>query len=236
MGSRSSGPAPPPPEPGSDTASEVGIRARATRDAILDTAERLFAERGLFAVSNRQIAQAAGQGNTAVVGYHFGTKTDLVRALVGRFAAGVEQERLRLLTEAEGSADIRDWLGCQVRPVTGRLAALGSPTWYARFAAQVLTDPALRQVLLGEAIAISPTWQRAAEGLSRCLPPLPAEIRQERNGFALSMAVTMWADRERALAAGLADPGMTWDRATAGLIDALAGMWLAPVTATSPPA
>ena len=48
------------------------------RQVIIETAERLFAEHGVFAVSNRQIAEAAGQGNTAVVGYHFGTKTDQI--------------------------------------------------------------------------------------------------------------------------------------------------------------
>ena len=56
-------------------------RSSATRDRLLDAAERLFAERGLHAVSNRQVAEAAGQGNTAVVGYHVGTWTDLVLAV-----------------------------------------------------------------------------------------------------------------------------------------------------------
>ncbi|MGO4759077.1 TetR family transcriptional regulator, partial [Streptomyces sp. 2MCAF27] len=52
----------------------------ATRELILTAAERLFAERGVYAVSNRQVSEAAGQGNNAAVGYHFGTKADLVRA------------------------------------------------------------------------------------------------------------------------------------------------------------
>ena len=52
-----------------------------TRELILTTAERLFAEHGV-AVSNRQISEAAGQANNFAVGYHFGTKTDLVLAIV----------------------------------------------------------------------------------------------------------------------------------------------------------
>ncbi|MDU0294099.1 TetR family transcriptional regulator, partial [Saccharothrix longispora] len=53
-------------------------RVGATRLRLLAAAERLFAERGLYAVSNRQISAEAGQGNNAAVGYHFGTKADLV--------------------------------------------------------------------------------------------------------------------------------------------------------------
>ena len=48
-------------------------RASSTQEAILVAAERLFAEHGVFAVSNRQVSEAAGQGNNAAVGYHFGT-------------------------------------------------------------------------------------------------------------------------------------------------------------------
>lgn len=76
-----------------------GERADATRELILATAERLFAEHGVFAVSNRQVSEAAGQGNNAAVGYHFGTKTDLVRAIARKHAEPVEQHRLRMVTE-----------------------------------------------------------------------------------------------------------------------------------------
>jgi cytochrome P450 len=36
---------------------------------------------------------------------------------------------------------------CLVRPSTGHVAELGSPTWYARFIAQCTTDPGLRQLI-----------------------------------------------------------------------------------------
>ena len=47
-------------------------RAGVSRELILTAAERLFAEYGVLAVSNRQVGEAAGQGNNAAVGYHFG--------------------------------------------------------------------------------------------------------------------------------------------------------------------
>lgn len=201
------------------------------RELVLDTAERLFAEHGVFAVSNRQIAEAAGQGNTAVVGYHFGTKTDLVRALVRRFNVIVEQERAQMLARIGESKDVRDWVECQVYPITDRLAALGSPTWFARFGAQVTTDPTLRKIMVDEAILASPSVRQTFDGIRRCLlSALPQEVRREREEAALTLIVHMCAERERALADGLPTPRPTWQSAASGLTDILVGMWLAPVS------
>lgn len=205
-------------------------QANATRDLILTTAERLFAERGVYAVSNRQISEAAGQGNNAAVGYHFGTKTDLVRAVFRRHAPRVEEIRVRLLDGVGASRDVRDWADCLVRPVTEHLAALGSPTWYARFCAQAMTDPALRRILHEESLA-SAALRDAVDGLDRCLPDLPADVRAERADMARLLVVHTAAERERALAEGTSTPRATWQDATAGVVDAIVGLWLAPVTA-----
>ncbi|HTJ72030.1 MAG TPA: TetR family transcriptional regulator [Actinospica sp.] len=205
------------------------------RELILDTAERLFAEHGVFAVSNRQIAEAAEQGNTAVVGYHFGTKTDLVRALVRRFNTVVERERAELIAQIGDSKDVRDWVSCQVYPITDRLAALGSPSWFARFGAQVMTDPALRDIMVDEAILASPSVRQAFDGIRGCLPGLPHEVRWEREEIALNLIVHLCAARERALADGLSTPRTSWEGTASGLIDALVGVWLAPVTPVEDP-
>ncbi|WP_030107088.1 TetR/AcrR family transcriptional regulator, partial [Actinoalloteichus caeruleus] len=78
-------------------------RAEDTRELILTTAERLFAERGISAVSNRQVGEAAGQGNNFAVGYHFGSRTELVRAIIGRHSRAIEATRERMLARIEGS-------------------------------------------------------------------------------------------------------------------------------------
>jgi len=41
------------------------------------------------------------------------------------------------------------------------------------------------------------------------------------------------AERERALAEGADTPRSSWRDAATGLVDALAGLWLAPVTSRS---
>ncbi|WP_046501172.1 TetR/AcrR family transcriptional regulator [Streptomyces odonnellii] len=204
-------------------------RADATRELILTAAERLFAEHGVFAISNRQVSEAAGQGNNAAVGYHFGTKADLVRAIAHRHNEGIERLRLRMVTEADGSTDTRDWVACLVRPVTEYLDALGSPTWYARFGAQVMTDPALRDIMVQESLS-SPSLHRIADGLDRCLAGLPADVRAERNDMARQLMVHMCAERERALAQGTPTPRSSWRDAGTGLVDAIVALLLAPVS------
>ena len=52
-----------------------------TKEKILDTAERLIGEQGYAATSLRQIIAQAGV-NLAAVHYHFGSKEDLLDAVV----------------------------------------------------------------------------------------------------------------------------------------------------------
>ena len=202
-----------------------------TREFILATAERLFAEQGVAAVSNRQVSEAAGQANNFAVGYHFGTKADLVLAIVRRHAPAIEQRRAEMLVAIKGSSNLRDWVGCLVRPLTDHLASLGSPSWYARFIAQVTIDPAFRRMVVDETVA-SASMQETIEGLNRCMPVLPEDVREERGDMSRQLIVHMCAERERALQAGTATPRATWEAAAVGLVDALVGLWLAPFTPT----
>src|SRR5947209_4292779 len=79
------------------------IEQKATKTKILDTAERLFGEQGYAATSLRQII-AAAEVNVAAVHYHFGSKEDLLDAVVHRKAGPVNVARMERLDrlEAEG--------------------------------------------------------------------------------------------------------------------------------------
>jgi AcrR family transcriptional regulator len=204
-------------------------RASSTQEAILVAAERLFAEHGVFAVSNRQVSEAAGQGNNAAVGYHFGTKADLVRAIEEKHRLPVEQLREQMVANLGDSAEMRDWVACLVRPLTDHLDSLGNPTWYARFAAQAMTDPAYYNIVVKGALS-SPSLVQVVAGINGCLPDLPADVRFERNIMARNLLMHTCADLERALAAGTSMPRTSWRAAATGLIDAIVGLWLAPVT------
>lgn len=202
----------------------------ATREALLAAAERLFAERGVHAVAIRQISEAAGHGNNAAVNYHFGTKVDLIRAIAHRHAEQMEEARARMLAHIGDSIDLRDWVACLVRPVTDHLEALGSPTWYARCIAQVAADPALHAILAEETLAAAPSLRPVLDGLSRCLPDLPAEVHAERSAMARHLITQITVDRERALADNTPTPRTTWHDTASGLIDAIVALWQAPVT------
>ncbi len=204
-------------------------RAGDTRRTILDTAERLFAVHGVHAVSNRQISEAAGQGNSAAVGYHFGAKTDLVRAIVREHAERIEALRVGLVADAAGSDDLRTWVACLVLPLTGHLASLDSPTWYARFHIQVTADPALREIAQEESLT-SPSLRLLVAQLTRRLPGPPPPVRAERLTMARHLIITMCAEHESAMSEGSPTAYPTWDDLATGLTDAIIGLWRAPAT------
>lgn len=193
---------------------------------ILTTAERLFAERRVPAFAHRHGGEPSAWG---AADHRFGSKADLVRAIVRTHGEHIEQIRVRLLAETGDSGDVRDWVACLVRPVTEHLTALGSPSWYARFCAQVMIDPALRGIADGE-LRHSPALRRVLEGLRHCRTDLPSQVHAERVGMALQLIVHMCAEREGALAGNTPSSCPSWQETTAGLIDAIVGLWLAPVS------
>jgi len=77
-----------------------------TRQKILDAAEKLFARHGFESTSLRSIIASAGV-NLAAIHYHFRSKEGLIRAVIERRFAPVNDERLRLLAEYENRTDGR---------------------------------------------------------------------------------------------------------------------------------
>ncbi len=205
-------------------------RGAGTRDAIMAAAERLYAEHGLSNVSNRQISEAAGQGNNTAVSYHFGSRTTLVRAIMSRHGAQVDVIRGRYVEAAGDSTDVRDWVRCLLRPVTEHLAGLGTPSWQARFAMQVMADPLMRVLVADEALTRG-NLRRTLQGLGRCLYDIvPPEIRPARADMARHLITHTCAERELALAENPVEPGRSWERTADALEDALVGLLAAPTT------
>ncbi len=86
-----------------DTSPDTASAACATRTAILDAAERLFAKHGVDATPIRQITHEAGV-NLAAVNYHFRTKAHLALEVYARCLGPINEQRLSLLDEAEREA------------------------------------------------------------------------------------------------------------------------------------
>lgn len=86
----------------------------ATRERLLDTAEKLFAENGFEAVSIRDITSAAGCSNVAAINYYFGSKDKLYEAcLLGLFRDLREWRTERIssyMAEFAGSPSLEEFL------------------------------------------------------------------------------------------------------------------------------
>jgi AcrR family transcriptional regulator len=112
-----------------------------TRDRILRTAERLFAERGFNGVSVRELA-AAAQVNIASIGYHFTNKEGLLSEVYRRHCEPMIEERLRGLAVARrlrGRVRIAAIIEAFVRPALQQVEAEDGVTFIR-----------LRAVLSGE--------------------------------------------------------------------------------------
>lgn len=131
------------PFPEAPDPAEPAGRAQATRERILDAAERLFAEHGFAATSHRQITAEAGV-NLAAVNYHFGSKEELFLEVVRRRLEPVNRRRLEMLEEAErrsGVARIEDIARAFAEPVVAARDEDGDAGVLPKLMARVVGEP-----------------------------------------------------------------------------------------------
>ncbi len=127
-----------------ESASEAAISRSTTREIILDTAERLFAEEGFGATSIRSIIAAAAV-NSAAVHYHFGSKEQLITDVFLRRASLITAARVRLMgsipVDAEPAARLEGAIRAFLKP---GLLGTGEPPLiaqrYARFRARLVAE------------------------------------------------------------------------------------------------
>lgn len=146
-----------------------------TKTALLEAAERLFADRGIQAASLRAITLEAG-ANLASVNYHFGSKRGLVRAVFARRLGPLNQERLALLAACGGRRG-EDAVRCIVEafvapPLRMIYSDAGGPE-FARLVARSFSEPdaEVRDLILEQ---FRPVIDRFGAALRAALPELPA--------------------------------------------------------------
>jgi hypothetical protein len=83
-------------------------RSTGSWEAILSAAEQSLPGHGIYAVPNRQIREAAGQGDSTAGCYHFGTRTDLLRAIESKHRVPLEELPRPMLAEIGDSTKLRD--------------------------------------------------------------------------------------------------------------------------------
>ena len=114
-----------------------------TRDRLIHAAERLFAARGVDAVSLREINRASGARNAIAVQYHFEDRAGVVRAVLEKHRPDVEARRHAMLDqyEADATPDLRALAAALVRPWAAKLADDDGGPEYLQIQAELLNRP-----------------------------------------------------------------------------------------------
>jgi AcrR family transcriptional regulator len=201
-----------------------------TRAAILDAAERLYADRGFADVTLRDIVAAAGV-NLAAVNYHFGSKDELIAELFVTRSLATNRERLNELKAAEakggGRAPIDAILRALVGPtLRGCLGPENERSTAARFMirASIESVPPIRRIKNREIDHL----RKFAAAMRRSLSDRSEVDLYWGMHFALAMAHQTIRDGERLtkLSEGLCDLNdveMVIERIVAVSVTALAG-------------
>ncbi|MDQ8706133.1 helix-turn-helix domain-containing protein [Streptomyces sp. LHD-70] len=203
------------------------IRPHTTRQLLLDVAERLYAERGVNGVSLREIGAAAGQRNTGAVRYHFGSKPQLLEAVIARRMAPANEARASFLAEAEAEAGegaaltTRTLVEALVLPLGAQLGEPGRPSWYLRFLAQAFSDREVGRLIseLRYGQGRTALWTEVQERVLARLDWLPPERRHERWMFLASFVTHALADRESLIATAPSGPLTPHDDFVAHVVD-----------------
>jgi AcrR family transcriptional regulator len=166
----------------------------ATRSALIDAAERLFAERGIAGVSLREIGVAAGQRKSNAAQYHFGDRDGLVRAILLARSAGVNQRRQALLESAGPDGD--GLARALVEPLAADLTAGGH---YLRFVFQLLVASEGRVPFAPDLDPeTTASFREVVRRLRDALPDLDEVTVRTRVELAIDFVVMALADRAAA--------------------------------------
>lgn len=161
-----------------------------TKERILAAAERLYTERGVRGSSLRAITAEAG-ANVAAVNYHFGSKQELLRALIERRVDAANQQRLELLDRLESEASerapsVEEILDALLRPMFEEDRGAGMRSVTALIFAEPLE---VKAPLIAE--VFGDIMQRFSAALARALPELPESVLRQRFPFVIGCMVHM---------------------------------------------
>lgn len=164
-----------------------------TRQRILDTAERLFADQGFHATTLRQITREADV-NLAAVNYHHGSKDALILAVFQRRLDQLNSDRLARLDEALGESEppeLERVLEAFVHPAL--LLSSQSEGDGGRFMRLLMRAWAENATQLHRTIArqYSHVMRAFADAVSRALGTSPDNLRQQLDFLIGALTYTM---------------------------------------------
>ena len=166
-----------------------------TKASLVREAERLFARRGVYQVTVREITEAAGQRNASALSYHFGSREGVLRAILLRHGDPIDDERGALLARVGPDPSTRDLLGTLLVPMARRLATPEGRD-YLRIVAQLTA----RFPVWRDPDELSPPNVRRILTMLEARPAgLAAAVRRERVVGVIMLMTAAFAERARAL-------------------------------------
>jgi len=205
----------------------------ATRERLLDAAERLFATHGIQGTSLRMINDAAGAKNVSAAHYHFGSKEGVIEALVTRRMGELAEERLANLAAVEAAAgqrapDVRAAVEAVVLPF---LRTLMPPrrTYFATVLARAAGDPSVSV----ERLAPPAFWRMIERFLMlvhRAHPELPEHVLAVRIRFVLQQALVAVVELDRMAREAPGIDSRTLEVVGHDLVDYVVGGLVAPTS------
>jgi AcrR family transcriptional regulator len=201
--------------------------ATETREKLLRAAEHHFARHGLD-VPIREIHALAGQKNASAIQYHFGSKEELVQAIIDRHAPTPDDmDAVRADLESRQAVP-RSFVEAIVRRLCAYLGNEESRD-YIRFSFHYLHQTSLRAVLAQETQHHSMAAVYAeTELVRRMFPALPERLVRERAVASMSFVALEVAERARLIDDASTEGVLDEDEFIANLVDMAAAILTAP--------
>jgi TetR/AcrR family transcriptional regulator, regulator of cefoperazone and chloramphenicol sensitivity len=168
-----------------------------TRDRLLDAAQELFARTGSWTTPLARVVRAAGQRNESAVQYHFGSREELIYALIERDRAREMQERQARLDAISDDADLRTAVTALVLP-----SCAGLTEQRGRRLRMIVAD-VVRSIGDDQlADPRPPDLARTIQLIETAMPPMPRRVRTTRVAAAMRLLIETTAGRARTIEAG----------------------------------
>jgi AcrR family transcriptional regulator len=151
-----------------------------TRLALMRAAEQLFAQQGVDRVSLREIAIAAGQRNVSATTYHFGSKRELIEAILERHSLPIQDSWRPVLAEdKEHRLDLTRLVELVVRPLVEKVDDPDGGRSYLELCAELVASRSFP--LMGMRVAITPDAVELASRIAERGPEVAPMIRVIRS-------------------------------------------------------
>jgi AcrR family transcriptional regulator len=167
----------------------MGAAGQRARNAMVDAAERLMAERGIEAVPLRDVLEAAGQRNKSAAHYHFGSREGLIRGIIETRMAPIDDTRRELLakaTEANRSPSTDELVRALVEPLADATVR-HRHSFYGRFLARSYAEPVWAKAV--EESAFGGAFRHWQQLLDDHLAAIPDPLRRPRIDRAVTTAI-----------------------------------------------